>query len=142
MSGEETLGWHRIIEFEYVERVKEIAPKVNGGWRINEVTLNVFQEKFSARVRTGLEAENQLQYGNYLKLVSKCRDEVFPKRNARRGRRKEVYWWREAVKEKRVKCIKCRRRMTRANRDGNEESKAAAVGKYKSSKRGYNRELL
>ena len=62
-----------------MKRVKEVAPKVNGGWRINEITLNLFQEKFSARVRTELEVENQLQYGNYLKLVNKCCDEVFPK---------------------------------------------------------------
>ena len=142
VSGEETLCWHRIIEYKYMERVKEVAPKVNGGSRINEVTLNLFQEKFSVRVRTELEVENQLYYGNYLKLVTKCCDEVFPKINARQGRRKKVYWWCEAVKEKRMKCIKRRRRMTRANREGNEESTAATVREYKSSKRDYNREML
>ena len=82
-----------------------------------------------------METENQLHYGSYLQLVTKCCDEVFPKRNARQGRRNEVYWWCEAVKEKRRMCIKCRRRMIRANRAGNEKSKAAAVREYKSSKR-------
>ena len=44
VSGEETLGWHRIIEYEYMERVKEVVSKVNGGWTINEVILDLFQK--------------------------------------------------------------------------------------------------
>ena len=83
-----------------------------------------------------------MPYREYVKIVANCCNAAFPKRTARQERRKEVYWWCQEVRDKRRQCMKCRRRMTRENRDGSEESKAAAKREYKIRKKDYNREIL
>ena len=47
VSDEETLGWDQAVEFEYLERTRQVTHRAAGGWRINEATLNLFREIFS-----------------------------------------------------------------------------------------------
>ena len=104
--------------------------------------MRLFEERFATRVAT-LEGEgNRPSYRNYLKVVTDCCDEVFPKGNAYHGRKKEVYWWCSSVSEKCKSCMKSRRNMTRANRGGTEEIRAEAARQYKTCRKEYKREIL
>ena len=138
VSDEETFGWHQAIEFEYRERTRQATRIAVWGWRTNETTLDRFREILTERTKM----ETRLCYREYLKIVTDCCDAAFPNKTAPQGRRKEVYWWCPGVRDKRRECRRRSRRMTRENKDGSEESKAAAKKEYKISKRDYNREIL
>ena len=138
---DETLRWHRIIEFEYLEWTREVSRVAAEGWRINEESIIRFREKFATITKRETEAGGRPHYEKYIEMVTKCCDEVFPRKNTGHGKRKGAYWWCQEVKERRKACIRARRRMTREHRCGTEESKAATVQEYKKSKKEYNREI-
>ena len=128
MLDEETLDYHRLIKFEYMDRMKKVPRKTTAVWRISVETLKLFHEKMTRKVTEETEIVNLQNYGKLFELVSACCDEAFPRRNVRWGRKKELHWWSEGVKEKRKIFIKNRRRMTRENRNGTDENKLRLPG--------------
>ena len=47
---EETIGWHRIIRFEYRKSQRETNRSINGGWMINKERLVRFRENLDRKV--------------------------------------------------------------------------------------------
>ena len=139
---EETLGWHQMITFGICEKKTRQEPsRTTGGWRISGPSLERFGQIFGEKATDAMKREDSAQYQHYVAQVIRCCEEVFPRRNAYR-RHQEVYWWCDAVKERRDECKRARRRMTRINRGGDENSRATAAEEYKWKKREYNRAIL
>ena len=138
---EETLGWHRIIEFEYLVRKVEAPRVTTDGWRISPEGLTLFREKFSNSINRAAEEGKRLLYDNYIDIVTRSCDEAFPRKKTGYGRRKGAYWWCPEVNNKRKECMASRRRMTREHRRGTEESKEAAAQEYRRSRKCYNKEI-
>ena len=69
---EETLGCHRMIEFRCMLGAEGVVPRPKAGWRINEDTLKLFQNKFGERAEKQLGEGNRPEYGAYLREVTKC----------------------------------------------------------------------
>ena len=143
MTNEETLGWHRIIRYEHAEKAKEAPRRPTGGWRTSKETLTSFQDILSRKVSedTGASIPTSQNYRRFAELVTASCDESFPKRKASWGSKKEVYWWSECIKEKRKICMRSRRRLTRINRNGTDESKLEAAREYKEKKENIRRKL-
>ena len=142
VTDEETLGCHRIIEYEYSGGAVIAVGRSNAGWRVNDKTLQTFREKFATRVESELRGADRTNYDRYLQTVIDCCNDAFPKRKTNPGGKSEVYWWCEELRLKRRACLRSRRELTRANRRGDAARKTEAAGHYKTIRREYNHAIL
>ena len=138
---EETLRCHKIIEYEYAVRRTEAPRTIKDGWRTSPEGIETFREKFARRITQATEEGRRLLYDGYMDIVTRSCDEAFPRRNSGRGKKRAAYWWCTEVKNKRNECMASRRRLTRENRRGTEESKEAAALEYKKCRNCYNKEI-
>ena len=142
LDGEETLGYHRLISFEYWG-TRTLTPQkaYTRGWMVTENSLKEFGRLLVTKGGEMLGCAPG--YDEYISLVVRCCDTAFSRKLPNRfGRRRAAYWWCEDVRIKRRDCIKSRRRMTCANRAGAPHEKEEALGEYRHRRKVYTRAIM
>ena len=144
IQTEETLGNHRIITYEYREKGKAAAPRNKiTGWITTQDGLNKLGRQMTDRLGRGELEGSTPEYKNYIGMVVRSCDTLFPRKNNnnRRGNRRATYWWCDDVKIRRKDCIRSRRKATRTNRTGTQQEREEAAAEYRQQKREYARAI-
>lgn len=71
--------------------------------------------------------------------IQRSCDKAMPRIGVSRRRRKSVYWWNDDIARARRECCKCRRRLTRARRQGDAENERKM---YREAKRQLHRQIF
>ena len=111
------------------------------GWVTTEGRLGKFGRLLANRVGEMLGCASD--YDEYIGLVVRCCNAMFPRRLPNRfGNRRATYWWCEDVMLRRRECIRCRRRVTRTNRPGTRHEKEEALAVYRGRRKAYTRAIM